>query len=103
MAEKEACPTCGKVTYSFLHSCPGVPQALSVEHESFVDAAMGNDECWECGGPADLLSLDEDDVVGCRTCFPRWPLPICADLFLNRKSQTNTDHLRARFRAGSTS
>lgn len=26
MAEKEACPTCGKVTYSFLHSCPGVPQ-----------------------------------------------------------------------------
>lgn len=26
MAEKTACPTCGKVTYSFLHSCPGVPQ-----------------------------------------------------------------------------
>lgn len=26
MAEKEACPKCGKVTYSFLHSCPGVPQ-----------------------------------------------------------------------------
>lgn len=26
MSKKETCSTCGKYGYSFLHSCPGVPQ-----------------------------------------------------------------------------
>lgn len=39
---KQACPECGRVTYSFLHSCPGVPQRPprhSVPSESDAEEA----------------------------------------------------------------
>lgn len=66
MAEKETCPVCGKYGYSFLHSCPGVPQTPELARaaaKARLSVATTASECAEactCDYSTVPITVDAD-------------------------------------------